>query len=153
MEFHFVILSNRNGRMEQGRNDDIQSLEFNRQNKCAVIISGLADLFRSEENRRDFTRFIESCLEVMMKMNTERKKERSAVYFADKINKSTKILLIHGTADNKISYLDSKDMYEKLKNEGVNCELMIIDGGTLFKKTQKRNHKIRRKWFEKYLKK
>jgi len=121
--------------------------------KCAVIISGLADLFRSEENRSDLVNIYIKLFGSDDKKEFEKeKKERSAVYFADKINKLTNILLIHGKADNKISYLDSVDMYKKLKDNGINCELMLIEGGDHYLRKHRREvSKMRREWFEEYL--
>lgn len=122
--------------------------------KCAVIISGLADLFRSEENRSDLSKIYRKLFgTVDEKEFNLRKEERSAVYFTDKINKATDILLIHGTNDNKISFQDSVDMNTKLKSAGVNCELKLIEGGDHYlRKDRKEVTEIRRNWFEKYLK-
>lgn len=121
---------------------------------CAVIISGLADLFRSEENRSDLVIVCKKLFGTDDKNEFEkRKKERSAVYFADKINKLTKILLIHGKADKKISYLDSVYMFKKLKDNGIYCELRLIeDGDHYLRKQRKEVTQLRRDWFEKYLK-
>ncbi len=122
--------------------------------KCAVIISGLADLFRSENNNDDLA-------DVYFKLfGTEdegeyinRKKIRSAVHFADKINKDTKLLLIHGTADDKVSHQDSVDMYELLKKSGVQCELKLIDNGDHYLKSHREEvAKLRKEWFDRFLK-
>lgn len=121
---------------------------------CAVIISGLADLFRSEENRSDLVRVYGKLFGAEDKEEFERrKKERSAVFFADRISKQSKILLIHGTADVKISFQDSIDMYNKLKSNGVFCELKLIEGGDHYlRKQRKEISKYRKDWFDKYLK-
>ncbi len=122
--------------------------------KCSVIISGLADLFRSEEIRSDlanvYGKLFGSGNEELFK---QRKKERSAVHFADKISKKTKILLIHGTSDKKVSYNDSEDMYKLLQENGVKCELKLIEGGDHYlRKNRKEVLQLRKNWFEKYLK-
>lgn len=122
--------------------------------RCAVIISGLADLFRSEENRSGlsgvyYKLFGSECEDEFIL----RKKERSAVYFFDKISKDTHILLIHGTKDEKISFQDSSDMYEKLISSGIDCELKLIeDGDHYLKKNRKETSQLRRSWFERFLK-
>jgi len=122
--------------------------------KCAVIISGLADLTRNEAMRND----LKDIYKILFGAETDeefeqRKKERSAVYFYKDINKSTDILLIHGTGDTKISNEDSIDMHEKLKSEGINCELVLIEGGDHYlKKDKQKVAKLRRDWFDKYLK-
>lgn len=121
---------------------------------CAVIISGLADLFRSEKNRSDLSKVYRKIFGSEDEAEfTERMKERSAVYFADKINKNTKMLMIHGTSDKEISYQDSVDMYKKLTSNGIECELKLIDGGDHYlKKYRKEINKYRRDWFDKFLK-
>lgn len=121
--------------------------------KCAVVISGLADLFRSMESRSDLSKVYEKIFGGTTDDEfTDNMKKRSAVYFADKINKRTNTLLIHGTDDRNISYQDSVDMYEKLKSNGINCELKLFEGGDHYlKKERKEVAKLRREWFEKYL--
>ncbi|MBL8008149.1 MAG: prolyl oligopeptidase family serine peptidase [Ignavibacteria bacterium] len=122
--------------------------------KCAVIISGLADLFRSERKKNDLAEvYINLFGSESEEEFINRKRERSAVYFAEKINRETEILLIHGTNDRKISFQDSVDVYNKLKANGNNCELKLIEGGDHYL----RNHKsevseLRRKWFDRHLK-
>lgn len=122
--------------------------------ECAVVVSGLADLFRSERKKNDladvYVRLFGSEFEEEF---INRKKERSAVYFAEKICRDTEILLIHGTNDRKISFQDSVDVYNKLKANGNKCELKLIEGGDHYL----RNHKsevseLRRKWFDRHLK-
>lgn len=118
--------------------------------KCAVIISGLADLIRSKESRSDLSKVYSELFG--SNDNDEflkRQKERSAVYFADKINKETKILLIHGTNDKKISFQDSEDMHKKLKANGIECELRLIkDGDHYLRKNREEVVKLRRQWFD-----
>ena len=121
---------------------------------CAIIISGLADLFRSEEFRSDLSKVYKKLFGSKDENEfKERMRERSAVYFADSINKNTKILLIHGSADQKISSQDSVEMYEKLSENGIESELMILEGGDHYlRKYRKELSQKRRDWFDKYLK-
>ena len=123
--------------------------------KCSVIISGLADLKRNEDMRND----LDDIYKILFGEGADeeefeqRKKDRSAVYFYKEINKDTAILLIHGTGDRKISHQDSIDMYEKLKSEGITCELVLIENGDHYlKKDKKRVAQLRKEWFDKYLK-
>ncbi len=123
--------------------------------KCAVIISGLADLFRSEEQREDMRNSYRKLFGSKDENEfIKRKQERSAVFFADRINKSTKILLIHGTADKKVSHQDSIDMYEILRANRIESELKLIEGGDHYlKKNRKEIAGLRKTWFDKFLKK
>lgn len=121
--------------------------------KCAVIISGLSDLYRSMENRPKLKPVYEYYFGNENESGFDKQmKERSAVNFADKINKDTDILLIHGTDDNSVPHDDSVEMYELLRKENVHCELKSIEGGDHFlKKHRKETVKLRKNWFNKYL--
>ncbi|HQY21655.1 MAG TPA: prolyl oligopeptidase family serine peptidase [Ignavibacteria bacterium] len=122
--------------------------------KCAVIVSGLADIERNEQDRdglaRAYKKLFGSEDENEFK---KRKMERSAVHFYEKINKDTEILLIHGTGDDKVSHQDSLDMYELLKKNKNKCELEIIKGGDHYlTKHRKELVQLRKNWFNKFLK-
>jgi dipeptidyl aminopeptidase/acylaminoacyl peptidase len=122
--------------------------------KCAVIISGMADVVRNTKGRNDLKAIYPRLLGKLNDDEIHRlKEERSAVNFHDKINRNTAILLVHGTADDRVSHEDSVDMYEKLKKDGYNVELKLIKGGDHYlKKNRKEVIKLRRAWFDKYLK-
>ncbi len=122
--------------------------------KCAVIISGLADLSRSEGSRGGLSgQYIKlfgtgSEAEFILRI-----KERSAVHFFEKINRHTHVLLIHGTKDDKISFQDSVDMYHKLVSTGIDCELRLIeDGDHYLRKNKKETSELRKSWFDRFLK-
>lgn len=125
--------------------------------KCCIVVAGLSNLFRNvkvfpklaEVYKRHFGGDIETGFD-------EKIKERSAVYWIDRINKNTNILFIHGTADDKISDEDSKEMYEKLSltNKETKYELRLVEGGGHYlKKERKDIAVIRKKWFAENLKK
>ncbi|HMQ68878.1 MAG TPA: prolyl oligopeptidase family serine peptidase [Ignavibacteria bacterium] len=123
--------------------------------KCAVIISGLSDLNRSMENRPELKPVYEYYFgdDNETVFNTQMN-ERSAVNFAEKINKDTDILLIHGTDDNRVPHDDSEEMYKLLKKNGVHCELKLLSGGDHYLKSYRAETvKLRKDWFGKYLKK
>lgn len=122
--------------------------------KCAVIISGLADVVRNERTVHEMS---DTYRKLFGSEDAEefrkRMEQRSAVNFHHKINKSTPLLLIHGTSDKRVSYDDSKEMYDKLKENGNEVELVTIDGGDHYLKESRREvAKLRRNWFQKYLK-
>jgi dipeptidyl aminopeptidase/acylaminoacyl peptidase len=122
--------------------------------KCSVIISGLANLFRNEEQRKDQTQVYKKLFGSENENEFYRRKmERSAVYFADKISKSVHILLIHGTDDKIISNEDSQDMYELLKKNNIDADLILIDGGDHYLRKHRRElAETRKNWFDKFLK-
>ena len=121
--------------------------------KCAVIISGLADVVRNEKTVPEmsdaYKKLFGSDDEEEFVKSME---QRSAVNFYDKINKDTPVLLIHGTSDKKVSYNDSKEMYEKLKSNCNEVKLITIQDGDHFLKESRREVAgYRRSWYEKYL--
>lgn len=123
--------------------------------KCAVIISGLADLYRSMENRSELGSVYENYFGNISDSEFDKNiRERSAINFAGKINKNTDILLIHGTEDHSVSHNDSEDMYKLLKKNGVHSELKLLENGDHYlKKYRSETVSLRKNWFGKYLKK
>ncbi len=120
-------------------------------NTC-IIIAGLADLISNEKYNKK--------LGIVYKKHfgtddvnefEKKKKERSAVYWPDKISVNTSILFIHGTDDDKISAEDSKIMYEKLTelNKNTKYDLKLITGGDHYLKNKKKEVALlRRSWFK-----
>ena len=123
---------------------------------CSIVIAGLADLVRNEKRKTGLSNVCKNLFgSDDEKEFLKRKKERSAVCFADKINKNTNILFIHGTADEKISYEDSVDMYNKLSrlNNGTHYELKLIENGDHYLKLARNEvSMLRKNWFERFLK-
>lgn len=122
--------------------------------KCAVIVSGLANIIRSENDKDGLAKAYKKLFGSDNENEFEkRKKERSAIHFYEKINKETEILLIHGSGDDKVSHQDSLDMFELLKKNGNKCELEIIkDGDHYLTKHRKELVQFRKNWFNKFLK-
>ena len=68
--------------------------------RAAVVLSGLPDLIKLLETRKDFDISVYAPLiPDYTKDKTRLLQERSATFFADKINKTTAILILQGTAD------------------------------------------------------
>lgn len=124
--------------------------------KCCIIIAGLSNLLRNGKENFKLENVFRNHFGTDNSEDFERrKKDRSAIYRADEINKRTNILFIHGTADEKISVEDSKEMYEKLCGMNINTEyeLKLINGGDHYLKKERKNvSKIRKNWFDSYLK-
>ena len=122
--------------------------------KCAVIISGLADLIRTEGMQNN----LKEAFQKQFGHNNphifeERKQERSPINYADKVCKSVSVLLIHGKADTHVAAQDSVDMYNLLKENGVNAVLRLIQGGDHYlTKQKKETAALRKDWFDKFLK-
>jgi len=124
--------------------------------RCAVIISGIADLQRNSKSINILSNKLLEKInsEDEIKVN-EQLIKRSAVHFVNNISKNTSVLLIHGTNDKKVSYLDSQEMYEKLRfyNQKGKYELKLINGGDHYLKDSKKEISLLRKnWYDSFLK-
>lgn len=124
--------------------------------KCCVIVAGLADLIGNENSNINLGKVYFNSFGTRDNVEfIKRKKDRSAVYWFDKICPDTNILFIHGTADNKISKQDSVEMYNKLskRNLSAKYDLQLINGGDHYLRKYRKNVSLLRKmWFDSYLK-
>jgi len=121
--------------------------------KAAIVIGGIANLrCNSEESK-----FMKRLYEVTMgKSGTEDFKQkcesRSIINFPEKLSKNTPLLLLHGTADNRVLVHDSIDLSEKLKELKHPHELVLYENGDHFLKSHRKEVNEKRKdWFRKFL--
>jgi dipeptidyl aminopeptidase/acylaminoacyl peptidase len=122
--------------------------------KCAIVSGGIANLRCSS----DESPFMRRLYEVTMGKYKgeefyEKCESRSIVKFADKLSKETPILIVHGTADERVLPHDSLDLSYKLLELKIPFRLVMLEGGDHFmKKHRKEVDEMRRMWYEKYLK-
>ncbi len=122
--------------------------------KAAVVTGGIANLRCSS----DESRFMRKLYQVTMGEYgsgdfNSRCESRSIINFADKLPKSTPILLMHGTADNRVFPHDSLDLSFKLLEYEIPFRLLMLENGDHFLKAHRKEVDANRKmWFEKYLK-
>jgi dipeptidyl aminopeptidase/acylaminoacyl peptidase len=124
--------------------------------KCAITVAGLANL------KRNFliNNYLDKKFEELFpeKSGFDREKEirkRSAVDIFRDINTSTSLLMMHGTADDKVSFEDSLELYEQLNSVSASAkyEIEIIEDGDHYLSRHKQFvSEKRRKWYGKYLK-
>ena len=123
--------------------------------KCAIVVAGLADLRSNfEKNSKLKDKFYGLFKGADEKKILEEIGKRSAVDFFESIRPEVPLLMIHGTADDKVSYQDSVQMYKKL-SEYIRAELRletIENGDHYLRKERNTVRKLRRDWFYKYLK-
>ena len=121
--------------------------------KAAIVTGGIANLRCNAEE----SKFMKKLYEVTMgsygsESFNDKCKSRSIVNFVDKLPKSTPMLLIHGTADERVMPHDSLDLSYKLQEHGIPYRLLMLEGGDHFlKKHRKEVDRQRREWFGKYL--
>ena len=85
--------------------------------KCAIIVTGLADLESNfQRNIKLKYKFYSLFKNAGDKKIKEEIVKRSAIEFYYEIKPETPLLLVHGTADDKVFYEDSKNMFERLSS-------------------------------------
>ncbi len=124
--------------------------------KCAVAVSALSNLERTLLINPSLKKYVSELTKDYNKEKTESFiRSRSAIEFYKDICKDTPILFIHGNADEKVSYLDSVELYERIRklNSDTDYKLEIIENGDHYLSRNKEMVKeFRRNWFNKYLK-
>jgi dipeptidyl aminopeptidase/acylaminoacyl peptidase len=117
--------------------------------KAAIAISAPSNLIRAEELRPEM-------IEVHRQRfggNKEELIKRSAYFWPEKFNKSTPLLILHGTSDKRVDVQDSIELGDKLKEQGVSYELKVYEGASHgLPEFNKEYHQLAYGWFEKYLK-
>jgi len=121
--------------------------------KCAVVSGGIANL----RCNSDESIFMKKLYEATMgtygsEPFNEKCQSRSIINFADKLSKSTPLLLLHGTADERVLPHDSLDLAYKLQDNKIPYQLVMFkDGDHFLKSHRKEVDSMRKEWFEKYL--
>lgn len=88
----------------------------------AVVLGGLADLFRNIDQRPEMAPVLKTAFG-----GTEAGMvERSAVRWPEKINPNVPLLMVHGQSDWRVSPQDSQDMYHLLISDAN--RLLLYDG-------------------------
>jgi dipeptidyl aminopeptidase/acylaminoacyl peptidase len=118
--------------------------------KAAVVEAGLTNHARNLQLREDMR---EQCKNMFDISNYEIVRERSPITHAHKINKNTPLLIMHGTADEKVSPLDSLEMATKLQECGhTNYQLVMFAGDNHKLSNNRINEEaMLRNWLDKHL--
>ncbi|MFA7289491.1 MAG: prolyl oligopeptidase family serine peptidase [Melioribacteraceae bacterium] len=121
--------------------------------KAAVITGGIANLRCNSEESKFMRYLYEVAIGSHLTEDYRNKcKERSIINFPEKISKRTNLLLLHGTADDKVLPHDSIDMSYKLIENNINFKLILYEKGDHYLKAHRREADIeRKKWYQKYL--
>ena len=77
---------------------------------------------------------------------------RSIVNYPEKLSRTTPMLILHGTADNRVLPHDSLDLSYHLINYKIPFRLVMLEDGDHFmRKHRKEVDELRKNWYEKYL--
>lgn len=115
--------------------------------KAAAIVSGVTDIEQTYNDRGEMMRWV---IGILVGMNKEDWRKRSALYWPEEIN--VPLLILHGKKDSQVDVSQAKNLAEKLKEHGKVHKLVVIKRGDhgLNTHRRERNWEII-KWFEKYL--
>ena len=121
--------------------------------KAAVVTGGIADLRCNSSESRFMRKLYETSIGSFGTDDFNSKcHSRSIVNFPEKLPKNTPLLLIHGTADNRVLPHDSLDLSAKLLKHDIPFRLLMLENGDHFLKNHRKEVDTNRKiWFEKYL--
>lgn len=116
--------------------------------KAAITVAGLADLFRQEKLRPEMVEHFKK----MFGGKREDLKKRSAVFWVHKFSKKTPVLLLHGSADWRVSPLDSLDMSREMLCERVPHRLVLLEGADHgLSEFRALRFDMMRKWFDRFV--
>ncbi|WP_276505080.1 alpha/beta hydrolase family protein [Terrimonas pollutisoli] len=121
--------------------------------KAAVVGSGITDLIKVLETRPAFdTAVYARLIPDYAKTKMTALKERSAVYFAEKINKTTPILILQGTADWRVPTNQVLDLVNKFYQLKQPFRFVLYEGGE-HSLTEHRSDYVLQltNWFDAYL--
>jgi len=122
--------------------------------KAVVIGAAPTDLFRMIENRPEMETQVFLQIIPNYSENIENElKSRSAIYWVDKLNKNTPILLLHGSSDWRVDPENSIEMTHKLYKVKHPFRFVFYKGGD-HGLTEYANEKenLIKEWFDKYIK-
>ncbi len=122
--------------------------------KAAVVGGALSDLKMMDDSRGgEMGQYVFS--ELMPNYHTNKEillRERSAVFNADKLCKTTPILLLHGTADWRVVPEESLNMALAMQKAKVPYSLVMFEGGDHgLNEFDAEVDGLTKAWFEKYL--
>ena len=93
--------------------------------KAVIAISGTADLIADAKERPD----MDEVFSEAFGGSDEERKKRSATYFYEQIPKDLPILILHGTADKRVSISQARKLHELLETSGHTVEYHEFRGG------------------------
>ncbi len=97
--------------------------------KAAVVTSGLANAFENIKSRPDMETGVYSELIPDYKINKEAElKARSAIFWADKMCKTTPLLIMHGSADWRVNPIEVLELVQKLYEYKHPTRFILYEG-------------------------
>ena len=128
------------------------SLKRTERIRTAAVISGSADFALNLKSRPEMAKVYEALIPGYASHPEESLAERSAVRWAQKINKNTPILLLHGTADWRVGPAEAVEMADAFLRCKQPFRFVLFEGGAhgLPEYTQEVD-RLLLNWFNDYL--
>ncbi|MBB4808162.1 dipeptidyl aminopeptidase/acylaminoacyl peptidase [Chryseobacterium defluvii] len=120
--------------------------------KTAVIGNGASDLFSTITERPEMEKVFEECIPGYSEKKTSELQKRSAIYWPEKLNKQSSLLILCGTKDQHVSYLQSEKMADRLRQIGYNFELKKFETDHFFSDKKEELDQTVIEWFDQKLK-
>ncbi len=122
--------------------------------KAAITVGALSHIDCDKPNSDFINRLVElKRIDLNGKSIADICYERSVMNFPDKISRQTKLLIVHGISDDKVSVNQSIELSNELNKLNYFHKLELIENGDHFlKRHRSRVAKLRKEWFDKYLK-
>lgn len=96
--------------------------------KKVIAVSAVSDLIKSYNEREDMKKILTNCIGATPEDYPDEYKNRSAIYWYDKIKVPT--LIIHSKNDEQVSFSQAETLYNKLNKNGTKCKLISYDDNT-----------------------
>lgn len=97
--------------------------------KAAVVLAGAANAFKALENRPEFEKHVYEKFIPNYRKNKEKElKARSAVFWADKMCKTTPLLIMHGSSDWRVQASESLELVNKLYEYKHPVRYILFEG-------------------------
>lgn len=121
--------------------------------KAVVIGSGAFDAHRSAQDRPEMeTEVYSQLIPGFAENRTAALDSRSPVKFADRLCRSTPILILHGAADSKVNPREALDMAMRLQDANHPYRLVMFEGAEHGLREQTAEvDRLTREWFDRYV--
>ncbi len=122
--------------------------------KAAITVGGVSNLHCEQKQSKFIEKLVKRTFGHLSEEQKEQFcKERSVINYAEKITPETPLLIVHGTADDRVPVEDSIVLSRQLLKNRTNLKLLLFEEGTHFLRDHKNElNRVRKDWFDKFLK-
>jgi dipeptidyl aminopeptidase/acylaminoacyl peptidase len=122
--------------------------------KTAIVGNGASDLFETAKFRPKMeTNVFAECIPDYWNNKESELKKRSAIYWADELDKNSSLLILCGTNDKRVNPEQADKIAEKLKEIKYDFELRKFETDHYFSEYKTELNELVIEWFDKRLKK